>query len=464
METVQLLHTSTGFKTEVLGGQSFLIWCIFSQQGYPIIHIVFRHVCHKMDSYWWWYDWDDNRVLLGTLTGACKTLNDQFRTRLPIHKRLLELLILKLKDCTTVNPTWNKCTKCFSWLPTTEWLDLVSWQWVITQWKPKTCISLKNKKKILFILYSSKTHGKNKKPQKIKIAASQDAHMGHQRKQFFCPFLEPREYLAIRGNFKTDQDPFFVQSDHSPVLPHQVRAVLRKLLSSINLNAQAYNLHSFCVGRMTDMYQYGYSIEQIRIAGHWRSNAVYNYICSNTYKPVIHIFSGYVRGLEKIWIIGDEFSNHTFDQHYQDHKARLNYVESDSYAFKNYEVREFTSNKYDSLIGSTICRIRNSFVRALNKHSSLPKLVVVVVDDDITKNLTWEDWHLFDQLHTVTEWLVLELERALASYKDIIPSKAKKANLPQFLWIAPPTHKYFGKDSNQLRELQGDCLAEVIKT
>ena len=213
------------------------------------------------------YDWDNNRVLLGTLTRACKTLNDQIRTRLPIHKWLLELLIFEIERLYHSQPYMKQMYKTFFLIVYYRMFrpgELAMGDHTV---KAKDVHIAKNKKKILFILYSSKTHGKNKKPQKIKIAASQDAHMGHQRKQFVCPFLKSREYLAIRGNFKTDQDPFFVQSDHSPVMPHQVRAVLRKLLSSINLNAQAYNLHSFRVGRTTDMYQYSYSIEQIRIAG-----------------------------------------------------------------------------------------------------------------------------------------------------------------------------------------------------
>ena len=66
-----------------------------------------------------------------------------------------------------------------------------------------------NKDKIRFILYTSKTHGLELKPQKIKISAvsskssvknTKPNSIGHQ----FCPFQLSCEYLAIRGNYVND--------------------------------------------------------------------------------------------------------------------------------------------------------------------------------------------------------------------------------------------------------------------
>ena len=43
------------------------------------------------------YPWDDKKVLMGSLTRACKLVNDKVRTRLPIHCSLLEMLIFELE-------------------------------------------------------------------------------------------------------------------------------------------------------------------------------------------------------------------------------------------------------------------------------------------------------------------------------------------------------------------------------
>ena len=87
----------------------------------------------------------------------------------------------------------------------------------------------KNKSKLLFILYDSKTDGKNMRPQKVKISAV--SNFRGTNHSYFCPFRASREYLSIRGNYTADTDPFFVFSDNSPVAPEQVRLVLHKTRS-----------------------------------------------------------------------------------------------------------------------------------------------------------------------------------------------------------------------------------------
>ena len=43
------------------------------------------------------YEWKDDRMLLGALTRACKLVNDQVKTRLPIKCNLLELLLFEIQ-------------------------------------------------------------------------------------------------------------------------------------------------------------------------------------------------------------------------------------------------------------------------------------------------------------------------------------------------------------------------------
>ena len=43
------------------------------------------------------YPWDDQKVLLGLLTKACKVINDKVHTRLPIQYGLLEMLLFKVQ-------------------------------------------------------------------------------------------------------------------------------------------------------------------------------------------------------------------------------------------------------------------------------------------------------------------------------------------------------------------------------
>ena len=43
------------------------------------------------------YQWNDNLVLVRSLSKACKIVNDTVRTRLPIHWRLLEMILFEVQ-------------------------------------------------------------------------------------------------------------------------------------------------------------------------------------------------------------------------------------------------------------------------------------------------------------------------------------------------------------------------------
>ena len=84
--------------------------------------------------------------------------------------------------------------------------------------------------------------------------------------------------MKIRGSYIKDCEQFFVFADKSPVCPHHFRTTLRLLLDRINLDSALYDVHSFRSGRTCDLAKYGYSIDQIKAMGRWKSNAVYKYL------------------------------------------------------------------------------------------------------------------------------------------------------------------------------------------
>ena len=53
------------------------------------------------------------------------------------------------------------------------------------------------------------------------------------------------------------------------------------------------------------------------------------------------------------------------------------------YVFQHFEVREYSSNRFDSLFSNTIGHIRNCFLKVVNEHAALPKIIVVVLDDEL---------------------------------------------------------------------------------
>ena len=137
-----------------------------------------------------------------------------------------------------------------------------------------------NKNKLLFILRSSKTHGKGAHPQMIRISAQENEQTENNcsRKLTFCPFNCIRDYISARRSIKKDTEPFFVFSDRSPVMASHFTTVLKKTIKSLNLNSKPYSSHCLRSGRTCDLLAMGVSIEKIKLLCRWKSNAVYAYL------------------------------------------------------------------------------------------------------------------------------------------------------------------------------------------
>ena len=86
-----------------------------------------------------------------------------------------------------------------------------------------------------------------------------------------------RQFLQVRGDYNDDSEQFFVFSDGTPVQPGQPRSLLHTLIKEIGLDHTLYGMHSFRIGRTTDLVKMKYTIEEIKLMGRWKSNVVFNY-------------------------------------------------------------------------------------------------------------------------------------------------------------------------------------------
>ena len=95
-----------------------------------------------------------------------------------------------------------------------------------------------NKKKLMFVLHTSKTHGRDSKPQIIKIKEKgRETSTGHA----ICPFELLKKYLKVRQSRKELQELFFVFRDWSPVKVQQFRNLLKRLLSINGIDNRLYS-------------------------------------------------------------------------------------------------------------------------------------------------------------------------------------------------------------------------------
>ena len=116
---------------------------------------------------------------------------------------------------------------------------------------------------------------------------------------------------------------------------------------------------------------------------------------------------------------------------------------SDSYAKKHYEVTLISSDRYQSTIHSPIARLHNSLVNAMSQHASLPKMLVIIIEDDFIKYLEHNDYGATELFGKVLNYIESELQKTILKFKRMLPPKAVKLGFPQMVWIAPSLHQNY---------------------
>ena len=130
-------------------------------------------------------DINEDRYLLNSLTKACVYQNNHIRTRLPIRKNLLHLLFSKLETIFQSEQVY--LVKMYRALFSTTYYGLFCVGEVTLSphvLKARDVHIAENKKKLKFVLRTSKSHWTDKIPQIIKIISSQD-NIEHTK---YCPF------------------------------------------------------------------------------------------------------------------------------------------------------------------------------------------------------------------------------------------------------------------------------------
>ena len=226
------------------------------------------------------YEWKDDKILLTSLTRACKLKNDVVYTRLPIQCGFLELILFEIQRMFLAKKQWYlenlyKALFILGYYGLMRVGELTYSQHVL---KARDVHIAKNKDKMLLVLYSSKTHDASNKPQKIKITSNKSEASGCYKNRNFCLFNVVRSYIKLRQPYVETSEQFFIHRDGQPVLAEQARKIPREAISVIGLDSKLYDMHSLHIGRTTDLIKYGNSIDEMKRLGRWRSNVVYKYI------------------------------------------------------------------------------------------------------------------------------------------------------------------------------------------
>lgn len=218
-------------------------------------------------------------VEIAAITRACKLKEERLQIRLPIHKRLLTLILDQLDRQFDQQPFLQKLYKAIcvaGYYGMMRVGEMCSGDHPVLA---KDFLTAANKKKHYLILRTSKTHNLGDKPFKITIPSQtpdkERRLFGSITKDFskYCPFKILQEYVDIRKDrirVTRESDPLFVFSNKQPVSPENFRTVLKGAIKAINYPVQSYDVHSLRIGRTNDLRKIGLSTAEIRTEGRWK--------------------------------------------------------------------------------------------------------------------------------------------------------------------------------------------------
>ena len=89
--------------------------------------------------------------------------------------------------------------------------------------------------------------------------------------------------------------------------------------------------------------------------------------------------------------------------------------------------------------------------------------MVIIMDVDITEYLDFTSYGIASILGSMLEWLIKEINYAIATRVKQLPKKAIKADYPQIYWVAAPIHMNFHQQMNKARKKFNLCLHSIIK-
>ena len=96
-----------------------------------------------------------------------------------------------------------------------------------------------------------------------------------------------------------------------------------------------------------------------------------------------HIFAEDLKGLSKVWLLGDNFLVETYQKNFKKNNS------FDFYLKSCFEVIPFCSSRFSDKNTNVISQLINSFVLAMNSKFYLPDYIIIVLDDNLIDYLQY---------------------------------------------------------------------------
>ena len=163
------------------------------------------------------------------------------------------------------------------------------------------------------------------------------------------------------------------------------------------------------------------------------------------------LFSEDLKGISKVWIIGDNFMAESYRKKFKRSMA-------DFYLKNHHEILPFCSSNFSDKNANALSQITNSFMEALNSKYMLPEYLRVVVEDDLIEYLGYKKFMVASLLGPWIEYLAELFTDLLNMRRSQLPVKARLPEKTQVYWVEAAMHENFDYVNQQARETFNNCL------
>ena len=129
-----------------------------------------------------------------------------------------------------------------------------------------------------------------------------------------------------------------------------------------------------------------------------------------------------------------------------------------------YKLAVAAADKYSNNNPFLVGRITNSIQKELNKCQNIPKMVLIILEDDMIKDIKTTDREQAEQFFIIyTQYLVKTVQEMIQKFNHILPENAKRNGWPKTIFILPTVHRNYQYDELRLRQILGDVIEHEVK-
>ena len=165
----------------------------------------------------------------------------------------------------------------------------------------------------------------------------------------------------------------------------------------------------------------------------------------------INLIADKILARNNIWIVGDEFVESSIEENF------MRIPEDDSFTRQNFDIKYVATSAMKSNHASALGRIRNNVAFTIKQFVNLPKILVLILEDDTIKKI-FRQKDLKYIYERQMKWLVNEVRKLIMTQNDYLPKKSQIDT--QVLWIEPTMHVNYR--NTRKRELLINAMQEEI--